>query len=796
MREAELYNKMPGKAVSCFLCQRRCYIKDGARGFCHARQNIGGTLEALNYGKCVSYCNDPIEKKPFYHFMPGSQAFSFAAAGCNFRCEHCFTKDNSFLVGDTIVFADEFFEKVESNERKLCPKISLSTISHLGKKRAIIRASRHHYEGEVYSIKPRYAPSIECTAEHKIYVFEEGGVMKKSASDLKEGELLMVPKLKPGRNRSQSFNSAEILVNYVCKIRKGRKTNKKMLEGVMEMKREGATSRQIGTRFGLHPTYIRKLLGQIRKNGITANIFYYDNEIIEEDGRVRFKTEKGLGIPREIDVDEELAELLGYFCAEGSVYKLKRRPNSMQLVFSFGKHESHLAARTVKIINHIFGLDARIVNAATGIRVEIGKSSLAMVFMHLCGTGAKNKKVPACIASSKLSVIRAFLKAVVEGDGTVLKNNIAIDTVSNRLAHGLYHLFLLCGYLPSYYIWKVPKKRKLLGRIVNQSTLYYVKITAGRFRNDFLGLKNAKMRRKSEGSLKFKEIKTHWLVPIFKIQKRRYSGYVYNMEVEGEHSYLASFVGVANCQNWEISQPVEIFGQEIPPQKLVELALAHNSKGIAYTYTEPTIFYEYAKDTAALARKRGLYNVFVTNGYQTPETISDAAWLDAARIDLKAFSDKFYKEVCGDAHLEPVLKSIKLLHARMHIELITLLIPTLNDGDDEIRALSKWVKELDADIPLHFTAYYPSNRMRLPPTPMETLVRARKIAMEEGLKYVYTGNRPGDAGESTYCPKCGFCVVKRYGFEVLENNLSRSNACPKCGARLPIITDWKKGRKG
>jgi pyruvate formate lyase activating enzyme len=249
-----------------------------------------------------------------------------------------------------------------------------------------------------------------------------------------------------------------------------------------------------------------------------------------------------------------------------------------------------------------------------------------------------------------------------------------------------------------------------------------------------------------------------------------------------------------HCQNWEISQPNEIMGQELLPQKLVGLALAHQSEGIAYTYTEPTIFYEYAKETAMLARKRGLYNVFVTNGYMTPEAIASMDFLDAARVDLKSFSDKFYKEVCGGAHLEPVLKSIKLLHGRMHIEIITLLIPTLNDSDEEIRALCQWVRALDADVPLHFTGYYPANRMAIPPTPAETLVRARKIAMEEGLKYVYTGNRPGDGGESTHCPKCGICVVQRFGFEVLKNRL-QDGKCPNCGSKIPIILDWKKGRK-
>ena len=249
-----------------------------------------------------------------------------------------------------------------------------------------------------------------------------------------------------------------------------------------------------------------------------------------------------------------------------------------------------------------------------------------------------------------------------------------------------------------------------------------------------------------------------------------------------------------HCQNWEISQPAKIFGQDIAPERMVELALESRSNGIAYTYTEPTIFYEYAKDTALLARKSGLYNVFVSNGYMTPEAIGSMEWLDAARLDLKAFSDKFYREVCGGAHLEPVLKSIKLLHSKMHVEIITLLIPTLNDSDEEMRALSKWVAGVDRDIPLHFTAYYPANRMTLPPTPVETLQRARKIAMEEGLNYVYTGNRPGDEGESTYCPKCKTMVIERFGFEVVANRLV-GGKCPKCGKKILIVLDWKKGRK-
>jgi pyruvate formate lyase activating enzyme len=250
-----------------------------------------------------------------------------------------------------------------------------------------------------------------------------------------------------------------------------------------------------------------------------------------------------------------------------------------------------------------------------------------------------------------------------------------------------------------------------------------------------------------------------------------------------------------HCQNWEISQPAKIFGQDLPPEKLVQIALAYKADGMAYTYTEPTIFYEYAKDTAKLARKKGLYNTFVSNGYMTPETIGTLGFLDAARIDLKGFTDKFYKEICGDAHLEPVLKSIKLLHKKMHIEIITLLIPTLNDSDEEIRSLSKWIAGLDKDIPLHFTGYYPANRMTLPSTPISTLSRARKIAIEEGLNFVYTGNRPGDEGENTYCPKCHEKLITRFGMEMMENKLAKGGKCPNCNAKLPVILDWKKGRK-
>ncbi|MCD6227215.1 AmmeMemoRadiSam system radical SAM enzyme [Candidatus Micrarchaeota archaeon] len=254
-----------------------------------------------------------------------------------------------------------------------------------------------------------------------------------------------------------------------------------------------------------------------------------------------------------------------------------------------------------------------------------------------------------------------------------------------------------------------------------------------------------------------------------------------------------------NCQNWDISQAREIIGKELPPKDIVSLAEKYNVDGVAYTYTEPTVFFEYAHDTAELAYKKGMYNVFVTNGYMTPETIDHMKYIDASRIDIKSMNDNFYQEICGGIHLDGVLDSIKRLYKRGHIEIIALLIPTLNDSKDDIQQLVSWVKNLDPNIPVHFIAYYPAYKMTLPPTPLKTLQKARKIGLEEGLRYVYTGNIPGDEGENTYCPKCGHVVIKRYGFEVIEKDYIPTDdgyaRCPQCGERLNIITDLKKYRE-
>jgi pyruvate formate lyase activating enzyme len=246
------------------------------------------------------------------------------------------------------------------------------------------------------------------------------------------------------------------------------------------------------------------------------------------------------------------------------------------------------------------------------------------------------------------------------------------------------------------------------------------------------------------------------------------------------------------CQNWEISQsrPEQVEARDLSPRAAAETALRYNCPSLAYTYSEPTVFYEYMADTAVEARRHGLKNVVVSGGYINPDPLRALAEkVDAIKIDLKAFRQDFYKTyVRGD--LAPVLESIRIVRrSGVWLEIVFLLIPTLNDAEDDIRSMARWIAgEIGADVPLHLTRFQPMYLLKnLPPTPVATLETARRIALAEGLHFVYVGNVPGHEGENTYCPKCRTAVIERAGFEIRANRLV-GGACPKC--RTPIPGLW------
>lgn len=259
----------------------------------------------------------------------------------------------------------------------------------------------------------------------------------------------------------------------------------------------------------------------------------------------------------------------------------------------------------------------------------------------------------------------------------------------------------------------------------------------------------------------------------------------------GTQSYSIAAMGCnfrcLHCQNWSISQVRKniIEGEKVSPERVVQAALHSGCSSISYTYTEPTIYFETAFEISRLAQQKGLKNVFVTNGYLSSEALHYIApYLDAANIDLKAMSDKFYREICG-ARLEPVLECIRQYYELgIWIEITTLIIPGYNDKEEELAQIAQFIADIDQGIPWHVTAFYPTYQLNdAPPTPLSTLRRAYQIGKEKGLYYVYQGN-VGE-GENTFCPSCGQLLVSRRYFSVV--NKIKNGKCPFCGEKIQGI---------
>jgi len=249
-----------------------------------------------------------------------------------------------------------------------------------------------------------------------------------------------------------------------------------------------------------------------------------------------------------------------------------------------------------------------------------------------------------------------------------------------------------------------------------------------------------------------------------------------------------------HCQNWEIAHAdmeknrgLEFFS----PEEIISLNKKHQSAGISFTYNEPTIWLEYAFDLSKLAKKEGFYTVFVTNGYITPEGLDTIApFLSAYRVDLKGFRLASYGEIARIKDFTPILEAARrALHQwKLHVEIVTNVIPTINDSQEELREIASFIRnELGEKTPWHVTRFYPYLEFsHLPPTPISTLEKAREIGMEEGLKFVYLGNVPGHPYENTYCPNCGKEVVSRSGFSILSYKVKQGK-CSFCGEGLNIV---------
>lgn len=248
------------------------------------------------------------------------------------------------------------------------------------------------------------------------------------------------------------------------------------------------------------------------------------------------------------------------------------------------------------------------------------------------------------------------------------------------------------------------------------------------------------------------------------------------------------------CQNWEISQsrPDQIDNYKLFPRDVANYSSQNNCRSIAYTYNEPVIFFEYMYDCAVEGHIKNVRSVMISNGYIQQQPMKElCSVLDAVKIDLKAFTEKFYREIVA-GKLQPVLDTLVVLKKEnMWTEIVYLIIPTLNDDPEELKAMCKWImSELGPDVPIHFSRFHPVYRLQnLPPTPLKTLETAREIALEAGIHFAYLGNVPGHEGENTFCPNCKKVIIRRIGYQILENHISKNGACEFCSARIAGV--WK-----
>ena len=250
------------------------------------------------------------------------------------------------------------------------------------------------------------------------------------------------------------------------------------------------------------------------------------------------------------------------------------------------------------------------------------------------------------------------------------------------------------------------------------------------------------------------------------------------------------------CQNWQISQsrPEQVASVDMPPEAVVRYAALYGCATIAYTYSEPVIFYEYMYDTARLSRKQGIGGVMISNGFIKKEPLKQLCdVLTGVKIDFKGFSEKFYHEICR-GQLKPVLETLKTLkEVGIWFEIVILIIPTLNDSEQENSDMCKWIADnLGPDVPVHFSRFSPKSAYalrNLPRTPIATLERCHELARAAGLRYAYLGNVPGHRFESTYCPQCGKRLIHRRGFWVSANLIGKDGKCPGCGTKVPGV--WK-----
>lgn len=781
VREGDLYEKLPDGRVHCFACGHHCKINDGGRGICQVRYNVGGKLFVPRGYVAALQC-DPIEKKPFFHVHPGTDALTFGMLGCDLHCGYCFTGDTPVVTDrGPMPFADVFrsaarFETRPDAEVAYHP--DLSAVAASGTMRKVEAVFKHTFRGQLTVIRPYYLPELRCTPDHRVFATED--VEKQPelipARQLTKKHYLAVP-------RHFQFSSLQ-LVDVDQELGEHQVTYRVPWDLTLEEREMiaaatayGETSRQIGAKLGTSGSYIRHVRSKIA-HGLATDT--RTTGPLVESSRLRFPNEHRPGIPTTIPLDEDMARLLGYYCAEGSVVQSKKRPNSLVLDFSFSKTETSQAEQVKGLLKKCLGVESRLVTRQTTLAVAVSKASAALLFKSLAGGRGPEKRVPKMLFDSPRMVVEAFLDAYVQGDGHCYPNGkVGVTTVSHNLAYGVAWLALKLGYFPSVYDTPMSEIGHIQGREVRRAPHQFTVVW----------YPQAGVARRVV------ETADLYLVPLRDISFVDYEGDVYNMQVETEHNYLAGFFAVSNCQNWDISQALRDATAGRPPtlvtpEQMVDLGKRNGAKVVASSYNEPLITSEWTVEIFKEAKANGFLCAYISNGNATREVLEYIRpYVSAYKIDLKSMRDKNYRQL--GAPLQNILDGIQMVHAMdFWLEIVTLIVPGFNDSTEELLDAARFIASISSDIPWHVTAFHQDYRMTdHDNTSRSTLIRAAEIGLEAGLHYVYAGNLPGHVGEyeHTFCPNCRQLLIERFGYTILDYRITGEGTCPKCATKIAGI---------
>ncbi len=776
--EGEIYEKLEGDRLRCYACGHRCLILPGLDGICRVRYNEGGRL-MVPTGYVAALACDPTEKKPFFHAHPGSLALTFGMLGCDYHCSYCFTGETVVVTNrGPMSFLDAFASAdhvVHGEDTDIAYPDGLEAVAASGRLRKVNAVFKHHYKGQLATIKAYYLPELQCTPDHRVYATDDPAKAPEpiEAGRLTNKHFLVVPR-RFDFSGSQSLNVADHLRHHRITYRTPWRFSAADREAVAVATQQGKSSREIGAAVGKSPSYIRHVRSKMSR-GLALD--ERAGGMLIEESRIRFPNERRPGIPRDVPLNTSFARLLGLYCAEGCITTSKKRPNSNVINLSFSHAEPHLADEARELLSNCLGVDSQVVTRSTTLAVAASKSSAALLFKTLAGGSSHQKRVPEIIFNAPKEIIRSFLSGYVEGDGHRYENGkVSATTVSKQLAYGIAWLALKLGYLPSLYDTAMDETGYVEDRRIKRAPHQYTVVW---YEHD-------SVRRKAV------ETENYYLIPIRSVSFAEFEGSVYNMEVEEEHNYLAGFFLAKNCQNWVTSQalrdPKAIAPpRQVTPEQMVEMARRYDAKLVVSSYNEPLITSEWAVEVFKQAKPAGFVCGYVSNGNATPEVLDYIRpWTELYKIDLKGFNDRNYRKLGG--LLDNVLNTIRLVYERgFWVEIVTLIIPGFNDSDDELRAAADFIASVSPDIPWHVTAFHQDYKMTGPDnTSIETLIRAAEIGYAAGLRFVYAGNLPGRVGgyENTYCPGCKATLIERYGFRVRKNRIS-NGACPDCKTKIP-----------